>query len=106
LVWRRAVEVRRKDSRFEVLAAVAGVEPKDLDVRVTPEAVLTKADGDHKHAAQSGEVHLCEFSKGNGFRSIQLPERIDPETAKVAYHNGWLRLTVSLGKLRISKQTT
>ena len=100
LVWQPPVELRQKDRQLELLAAVAGVEPKDLDVQVTSEDVLIKADVDHQHAADSGAVHLCEFSKGRLFRSIHFPEKIDPDSVKVEYHNGLLRLTAAIAKSR------
>jgi HSP20 family protein len=96
LVWQPPVELRQKDGQLELLAAVAGVEPKDLDVQVTSEDVLIKADVDHQHTAESGAVHLCEFNRGKVFRSIHLPEQIDPETVKAEYRNGMLRLTASI----------
>jgi len=91
-----AVELRQKNGQLEILAAVAGVEAKDLDVQITPEDVLIKADVDHRHTAEAGTVHVCEFSRGKVFRSIRLPERIDPETVKAEYRNGLLRLTASI----------
>jgi HSP20 family molecular chaperone IbpA len=48
-------------------------------------------------------VHLCEFSRGKVFRSIHLPEQIDPETAKAEYRNGLLRLTASIAKPTTTK---
>jgi len=96
IVWQPPVELRQKNGQLELLAAVAGVEAKDLDVQITPEDVLIKADVDHRHTAEAGTVHVCEFSKGKVFRSIRLPERIDPETVKAEYRNGLLRLTASI----------
>ena len=75
LIWQPPVELRQKDGQFELLAAVAGVKPKNLDVQVTPEDVLIKADVDHQHTAESSAVHLCEFSRGKVFRFIHLPEK-------------------------------
>ena len=98
LVWQPPVELRQKDDQLEVVAAVAGIDSKDLDVQVTAEDVLIKSEVDHQHAAESGTVHLCEFSRGKMFRSIHLPDKIDPETAKAEYRNGLLRLTASIAK--------
>ena len=96
IVWQPPVELRQKNGQLELLAAVASVEAKDLDVQITPEDVLIKADVDHQHTAEAGTVHVCEFRKGKVFRSIRLPERIDPETVKAEYRNGLLRLTASI----------
>ena len=98
LVWKPAVEVRQKDNQFEVLAAVPGVEAKDLDVQVTPEDILIKAEVDHEHTAEEGAVHLCEFKCGKLFRSVHFPEKIDPNSVKAEYRNGMLRLTAAIAK--------
>lgn len=98
LVWKPAIELRQKDRQFEVLAATPGVEAKDLDVQITPDDVLIKADIGHKHTPEEGAVQLCEFNGGQLFRSIHFPEQIDPNSATAEYRNGMLRLTASIAK--------
>jgi HSP20 family protein len=98
LVWKPAIELRRKDNQFEVLAATPGVEAKDLDVQITAEDVLIKADISHKHTPEEGAVQRCEFNGGQLFRSIHLPEKIHPDSATAEYRNGMLRLTASIAK--------
>lgn len=98
LVWKPAIELRQKDNQFEVLAATPGVEAKDLDVQITPEDVLIKADIGHKHTPEEGAVQLCEFNGGQLFRSVHFPEKIDPDSATAEYRNGMLRLTASVAK--------
>lgn len=98
LVWKPAIELRQRDKHFEVLAATPGVEAKDLDVQITPEDVLIKADIGHTHTPEEGTVRVCEFTGGQLFRSIHFPERIDPDTVTAEYRNGMLRLTVSIAK--------
>ena len=98
LISKPAVELRQKDGQFEVLAALPGVEAKDLDVQITPEHLLIKAETSHEHAAETGTVHVCEFDAGKIFRSIRFPEKIDPDSAKAEYRNGMLRLTAAIAK--------
>jgi HSP20 family molecular chaperone IbpA len=98
VVWRPAVELRQKDGEIELVAAVAGVEPKDLDVQVTPEDILITAATEHQHETKEGTVHLCEFEGGRLFRSVHLPDKIDPDSAKAEYRNGMLRLTAAVAK--------
>jgi HSP20 family molecular chaperone IbpA len=98
LISKPAVELRQKDNQFEVLAALPGVEAKDLDVQITPDDVLIKAETSHEHAADAGKVHVCEFEGGKIFRSVHFPEKIDPNSAKAEYQNGVLRLTAAIAK--------
>jgi HSP20 family protein len=96
LVWRPAIELRQKDGQFELEVALAGVDPKHLDVQVTPEDILITAAEEHRHEGEEGTVHVSEFSSGRLFRSIHLPERIDPEGVKAEFKNGMLRLTAAV----------
>ena len=104
LVSKPAVELRQKDSQFEVLAALPGIEAKDLDVQITPEDVLIKAQTTHEHTADTGTVHVCEFDAGKIFRSIHFPEKIDLDSAKAEYRNGMLRLTAAIAKAATGKK--
>ena len=98
VVWKPAIEVRQEDNQFEVLAATPGVDAKDLDVQVTPEDMLIKADIHHQHAPDEGAVQVCEFTGGQLFRSVHFPERVDPDSASAEYRNGMLRVTASIAK--------
>jgi len=93
LIWEPPMEIRQFEGRFEIVAAVAGVEPKDLEIQVTPEALLIKG-GAHKECSGEGVVRHCDFSRGQLFRPIHFPEPIDIENASAEYHDGLLRLTV------------
>ena len=95
-IWRPALEVRRTRDAFVVEAALAGVDPKQFDVRVTPTELLLAADVHHSDRAQEGEVVLCEFVNGPLFRTYQLSEPIDPARVSAEYRNGILRVTAPL----------
>lgn len=104
LVWTPAVELRQKDSQFELLAATPGVEAKDLDVQITPEEILIKADIHHKHTPEEGAVQVCEFTGGQLFRSVHFPEKVDPDSAAAEYRNGMLRITAAIAKPAVQKR--
>ncbi len=95
-VWKPAVEICQKNNSFVIEVAVAGVEPRELEIQVTPETVLIKADTTHTHPESKGTVRLCEFQLGKLFRLIKLPARIDPDAVKAEYRNGLLRLTAAI----------
>jgi HSP20 family molecular chaperone IbpA len=103
IVWRPAIELRQKDGQFELEAALAGVDPKNLDVQVTPEDILITAAEEHRHEGTEGTVHVSEFSSGRLFRSVHLPERIDPESVKAEFKNGMLHLTAAVAKTATKK---
>ena len=76
---------------MSVEAAVAGINAKELDVQVTPGAVLIQGNGAHRH--RPGEiVHSCEFRPGRLFRSVEFPRPVDPDQVRADYQNGLLRV--------------
>jgi HSP20 family protein len=104
LVWRPAFELREKDGQFQLEAALSGVDAKDIDIEVTPEDIILKAETQHEHKEQKGIVHYCEFETGKMFRSIHLPRKIDPDKVKAEFKNGLLRLTAEIaGETRARK---
>ncbi len=104
LVSKPAVEVRQKDGQFEVIAALPGLEAKDLDVQITPQDLLIKAETMHEHTSNTGTVHRCEFDRGKIFRSIHFPEKVDPNSVRADYRNGMLHLTAAIAKAAIAQK--
>jgi HSP20 family protein len=98
LVWKPAIELEEKDQEFHLQIAVPGVDPKDIDIEVTPEGILVKAETHHEHKEEKGKVHVCEFTSGNMFRSVRLPKKIDPDKVKAEFKNGMLSLTAEIAK--------
>jgi HSP20 family protein len=95
-IWRPALEVVRAKDAFVVEAAVAGVDPKQLEVRVTATELLLSAELHHSDGEQEGDVVLCEFINGPLFRTYRFPEPVDPSRVSAEYRNGMLRVTAPL----------
>lgn len=90
--WRPAIEVLERDDAYVVEAAVAGVEPDDLHVRLAPHDLVIEADVHHRHE-HTGDALLCEFSTGPLFRSYHFAQPIDPAHTRAQCRNGLLRIT-------------
>jgi HSP20 family protein len=104
LVWKPAVELREKGDEFRLEAAVPGVDPKNIDIEVTPEDILLRADIAHEHKEEKGTIHICEFDSGKVFRSIHLPKRVNPYEVKAEFNNVMLYLTVEIAQeARVNK---
>jgi HSP20 family protein len=104
LISKPPIELRQKDNGFEVLAALPGIDAKDLDVQITPDDLLIKGETTHEHKADAGTVHVCEFQSGRAFRSIHFPEKVDPDSVKAEYRNGLLRLTAAIAQPSTAKK--
>jgi HSP20 family molecular chaperone IbpA len=98
LVWKPKIDLEEKNNEIRLQIATPGVDPKDIDIEVTPEYVLVKAETRHEHKEETGQVHVCEFTSGNMFRSIRLPKKIDPDKVQAEFKNGMLSITAKLAK--------
>lgn len=99
-IWRPALEVQEADGTYVVEAAVAGLTPDQIDVRVAPDAVLIQASVHHHHP-HTGDTLLCEFNSGPLFRSYHFTHPVDPARTRAEYTNGLLRITVPLAPGRV-----
>ena len=106
LVWKPSIELQEKDDEFLLQVAAPGVDPKEINIEVTPEDILVKADVHHEHEEKKGEVYACEFASGNLFRSIHLPKKIDPDKVKAEFKNGMLRLKAPVAAEARAKKVT
>ena len=96
LVWKPAVEVREHNGAFAIVAALPGVDAKDISVDITPHEVVIKAATEHSHTEDKGRVHCCEFTAGQVFRSLAFPKAVDAAKAKAEYRNGMLKITAPI----------
>jgi len=104
LVWKPSIELEEKDNEFRLQVAVPGVDPKDINIEVTPEDILVKAEMKKEKKEEKGEVYTCEFASGNLFRSVHLPKKIDPDKVKAEFKNGVLTLKAPVaGEARVKK---
>ena len=102
LVRRPPVELRQEGNHFELVAALPGVDPSEVEVRVTSEDVLIKTNAVHEHAAGS-TVHICELGRGKIFRTVHFPETIDPDSVKAEFKNGMLTVRAVVAKATAKK---
>lgn len=98
-IWRPAMEVQQSDGAYVVEAALAGLEPRQIDVRVAPGDVLISANVHHRHQ-HTGDALLCEFCTGPLFRSYHFARPVDPVRTRAEYKNGLLRITAPLAPAR------
>jgi HSP20 family molecular chaperone IbpA len=96
LVWKPAVEMREKDGRIEVRAAVAGVDPESIELQVTADRLLLEAPISHQHDEGDATVYLCEFRSGPLRRSIRFPKKVNPDTVKAECRDGLLHVTADV----------
>jgi HSP20 family protein len=106
LTWRPAIEVSGGEKQIVVKAAVPGIAARDLEVLVTPDDLLIRAEVKHEHSEKDGDVLVCELRNGRIFRNVRFPRQIDPDKVKAEYKDGLLTLRAPIAKEKRGKKVT
>ncbi len=87
------VDVFENNEEFVVLAAIAGVQIKDLDISVEKELMVIKGDRQSPHETDN-KFFFQECYWGPFSRKIVLPENIDTTAAKAEMNKGMLTVRI------------
>jgi HSP20 family protein len=92
--WIPAIELQETDTEVILKAQIPGIEAKDLDVEVSPDAVMLK--GEHRQETKTEEKGLfrSEFRYGQFARTVPLPKAVQHEQVKSSFKDGVLTLTM------------
>ena len=71
-----------------------GIEPNDLDVQVSAEAVSVRGERKSEIKSDDRGIHRSEFRYGSFQRVIPLPSRVQNQQVQAEFKNGVLCLTL------------
>lgn len=89
-----AAELRETPEVILLNLEVPGIEPQDLEVEVTAEAVSISGERRSEVTTEEKGLTRSEFRYGSFRRVIPLPSKIKNDEAKAEYKNGILILTL------------
>jgi HSP20 family protein len=92
------VKVYRSEDRLMVAAPMPGLEPEDITVEVTAYDHLIISGEMRGLLKDIKELLVDEWSVGNYYRELILPEAVDGEHANVTYGNGVLVIALPLSQ--------
>lgn len=92
--WRPAIELQDTEENVILRAQVPGVEAKDLDVRVTREAVVISGEHRYEKKEQQRGYFRSEFRYGNFQRVVPLPVHVQNDRVQADFKDGILTLTL------------
>jgi len=84
------VDIYHTQNDIVVESAIAGANPKDIDVVVASDTISIKGLRRREPDVQDAKYLHEECYWGRFARSIILPEEVDPENASVKFKNGIL----------------
>lgn len=84
------LDVYRTPTEVIVESAIAGVDPKDIDIDVTTDSITIRGERQRVREVKENDYDLQECYWGRFSRSIILPEEVDADAAKAEFKNGIL----------------
>lgn len=93
ILWKPSFDLSEKDGVFTIRAAVAGMDPDNLELTVTADRMVLTGETRHEHRETKGKVHYSEFSSGSMYREIAFPRPVDPAAVKATLRNGLVEIT-------------
>jgi HSP20 family protein len=92
--WSPQVEVFQRDKQFVVRADLPGLAKDDIDVNITDDAIVLKGERRQESEENEEGYYRSERSYGSFYRSIPLPEGVNPDEANASFRNGVLEITM------------
>jgi HSP20 family protein len=89
-----AAEMHETPNSIELRIEIPGMEAKDIDIRVTEQAVAVTGERQSETKTEQGGMTRSEFRYGNFQRVIPLPARVQNDQVKADYKNGVLSLSL------------
>ncbi len=94
ITWKPAIELQDTGDSLILRAQIPGIEAKDLDIRISREAVVITGERRYEKKAQEGGYVRSEFRYGNFQRVISLPVAIQNDRVQSEFKDGVLMLTL------------
>ena len=92
--WTPAVDIYEDEEALTLRVELAGVDPKDVDIRFENGTLTLKGDRKLEREEKRDNYHRIERQYGSFTRSFSLPATVDPEKIKAESKNGVLVVTL------------
>ncbi len=92
--WQPSVDVFERDDDIILRAEIPGIDPRNVDIRVTEATVSLKGAIQHERRTDDEGYYYSERHYGSFFRSISLPAMVKPDESRATYTNGVLELVM------------
>ncbi len=101
---RPAIEAYVDGDKFTVRIELPGVDPKQVDIKVTGGVLTVKGSREQKSETKKNDFFRREIRYGSFERSLSLPEGMKAEDLKASYRDGILELTATMPKEAVAKE--
>jgi HSP20 family protein len=93
--WAPAVDIYETEHSLVIKAELAGIDPKDVDVRIENQTLFIRGERKLEKEVNEENYHRMERTYGSFARSFTLPNTVDAENVSAEYKDGILTLTLA-----------
>lgn len=94
LEWEPAIEMFETDQDVVVRAALPNIDPKQIDITVTGDAITLRGESKHEEEHTGRNYVRREFRHGSFSRTLPLPTEVKSAEAKATYKDGVLEVRI------------
>jgi HSP20 family protein len=91
-MWMPQVEVCEQQGKLHVFADLPGMNKEDVKLSIEGDQLVLQGErrSSHEEGQEGGGFYHSERSYGSFYRSVPLPEGVDPQTADASFKDGVL----------------
>ncbi|WP_297056869.1 Hsp20/alpha crystallin family protein [Thermosulfurimonas sp.] len=94
LEWSPAIDVSETDDAVVVRADIPGLDPEDLEVRLSGRTLTIKGEKKQEKEEKKENFYRVERVYGSFVRTVDLPAEVEADRAEATYKNGVLKITL------------
>ena len=94
--WSPQIEVSERDNQLTVCADLPGLKKEDIQIEFSDGALTIQGERRQEHEETREGYQRSERSYGKFYRSIPLPEGVNPENAKATFQDGVLKIVMPI----------
>jgi HSP20 family protein len=91
--WCPAVELNEQNGNYQVKAELPGVNKDNIDVEVSEDTVIIKAETKKEEEVKKENIYRSEIRYGKFMRALQLPSNVDNTKVQAEFKDGILTIT-------------
>jgi len=92
--WSPELEVYERDNQLVVCVDLPGMKKDDIHVEITDDALVIQGERQHEFSSTQEGYQRSERNYGSFYRTVPLPDGIDPEQMRASFQDGVLKVTV------------
>ncbi len=95
-VWTPPVEIYEENNNLIVRAELPGLKKDEVKIEVADDGLVIHGERKSERETRKEGLYRSEWTYGEFYRRIPLPEEVDPEKAKAEFHHGILEIKMPI----------